>query len=143
MSILATWTGHHYLQKLRSCYPPLIRRRRKGNITQKRVCTGAYIASFTEQLRALISIYEFFQQSPPLARLSISPLICCHIALSEVLEIELVFSVVLIFHARSSVIYDFNTTAKKMREKQQENVMNPTRFCPELHPDHYEEPSCI
>jgi len=30
-----------------------------------------------------------------------------------------------------------------MREKQQQNVMNPTSFGPELHPDHYEESSCI
>ena len=97
MSILATWTGHNYLKNWRNCYPPLIRKRRTGNILRKGVQTGAYIASFTEQLRAFISIYEFFQQPSPLARLSINPLIDRHIAHSEVLEIGLVFSVVLIF----------------------------------------------
>jgi len=70
----------------------------EGNILRKGVSTGAYIASFAEQLRAFISIYEFFQQSPPLARLSINPLIDRHIAHSEVLEIGLVFSIVLILH---------------------------------------------
>jgi hypothetical protein len=69
-----------------------------GNILRKGVSTGAYIASFTEQLRAFISICEFFQQSPPMASLSINPLIDRHIAHSEVLEIGLVFSVVLLFH---------------------------------------------
>lgn len=96
MLLLATRTGHHYLQK--SCYPQVIGKRWTGSILRKGVSTGVYIASFTEQLRAFITIYEFFQQSPTLARLSINPLIDRHIARSEVLVIGLVFSVVLIFH---------------------------------------------
>lgn len=125
MSILATWTGHHYLKKWRICYPPLIRKRWTGDILRKGVSTGAYIASFTEQLRAFISINEFFQQSPPLARLSINPLIDRHIAHSEVLEIGLVFSVVLILHVPnllSFVIFKHNSeendreTARKYYE---------------------------
>ena len=89
VSISTTCTGHHYLLKGWSCYPPLIRKRWTGNILRKEV---------SEQLRTFISIHEFFQQAPPLARLPINPLIDRDIAHFEVLEIGLVFSVVLIFH---------------------------------------------
>jgi len=52
--MLSTWTGHHYLQEWRSCYPPLIYKKRTGNILRKRVSTGAYIAATSFHLHVWI-----------------------------------------------------------------------------------------
>jgi hypothetical protein len=113
--------------KMAKLLSPMIRKRWTCNILRKGVSTGAYIACFTKQLRAFISIYEFFQQSPPLARLSINPWIDRHVAHFEVLEIGLVFSVVLIFHVPDLLSF-MNIKHNSERETTRKCYKEPHKF---------------
>jgi hypothetical protein len=62
---------------------------------------------------------------------------------SEVLEIGLVFSVVLIFHVPDRLSFMIVKHNSEENEKQQNNVMNRTSFVPKLRPDHDQENLCI